>query len=246
MDFNIFFVFEKNGLYFFEIFQPYSENFFHVFSSKQHGSLRKNDEQNRKSFLSAANLQSVLELEWHYLQQVHGDNIALVNDNFSTIAGIEGDALITTQTNQPLAINTADCQAVLLFDPVQKVVANVHNGWRGSVQKIISKTVEKMMADFSSQPQDILAGVSPSLGPCCAYFTAPKEELPQFLHQYILPDSHSVDFWQSSKDELLAAGLQESNIELAKLCTKCNSDLFFSYRADKEDHGRMLALITLL
>lgn len=226
---------EKNGIYFCEIFQPFQGEIFHAFSSKKTGSLRKEDEENRKNFCDDLQLP---HQEWRYVRQSHSDKIV--------IDGPEGDAIITTESNKVLAINTADCQAVLLFDPVRKVVANVHNGWRGSAQKIVSKTLQKMQTDFGSNPNDILAAVSPALGPCCAYFTDPLQELPQFLHRYILPDQHSVDFWQCTKDELLAAGLKINNVELAEICTKCKSDLFFSYRADKENPGRMVSLIQLL
>lgn len=184
--------------------------------------------------------------EWLYLRQTHGDKIIKVEESASNSKIVEGDAWINSVKNTICAINTADCQAVLLFDPIKKVAAAVHNGWRGSVQNIVGKTVAKMIRDLGSKPENILAGISPSLGPCCAYFTNPFEELPQTLHTYILPDEHSVDFLAYTEHELVMAGLKASNIETAKLCTKCNSDLFFSYRADHNNPGRMAALISLL
>lgn len=235
---------ELNGVYYFEIFAPYKKELFHAVSSKEAGSLRFDDLGARANFAENLNITA----DWSFLKQIHSDKIVIANENNveNYVEPPEADALITNQKECFLAVNMADCQAVLLFDPVKKVVSAVHSGWRGSAQNVVSKTIQKMINDFGCNPENILAGVSPSLGPCCSYFTNPQQELPAFLHEYILPDGHSVDFWRHTEQEFLAMGLTKSNIEIAKLCTKCNFNLFFSYRVEPENSNRMVALIGLL
>lgn len=234
----------ENGLYYFEIFRPYSGYFFHALSSKEQGSLRLENIENCNKLSSSLNISD----KWQYLNQTHSDGIftASNKNNINQAPHANADAWILAEKNIVCAINIADCQAVILLDPIAKVAAAIHSGWRGSVQNIVSKTVKQMILDFGTKPENILAGISPSLGPCCAYFTNPFEELPQNLHAYILPDNHSIDFWAYTNHELQTMGLKPGNIETAKLCTKCHSDLFFSYRAERENPGRMAALISLL
>lgn len=233
---------ERNGLYFFDIFQPFPKDLFHVTTSKKYHSLRNEDEKNRESLASTCKISK----QWVYLKQVHGDEILIVNDEFDFNASPNvADAAITNLPGFNLVINTADCQAILLFDPIKKVVAAVHSGWRGAAKMVTSKVILLMSKIYGCEPNNILAGVSPSLGPCCSYFTDPHNELPKHMHKYILTDGHKVDFYKAINDELLAAGLKKDHIELAKICTKCKSDLFFSYRQDKQDTGRMASIIGL-
>lgn len=170
------------------------------------------------------------------LEQVHSDKIYYANKPVKEeILG--HDAIITDKKGIYLLIKIADCQAVTIKDPVKGVVSNVHNGWRGSVQNIVGKVVEKMVKDFNCNPQDMIAHVSPSLGPCCAEFSDPYNELPKNLHKYILENNH-VDFWKATKDQCLEKGLLEENIHIDGTCTVCHKEKYFSYRGDKEDNGR--------
>ncbi len=95
-----------------------------------------------------------------------------------------GDAMITDAPGQSLVIQTADCQAVLIYDPVRKAVANIHSGWRGSIQNIIGLTVQAMIKEFDSDPKNLLAGIGPSLGPCCAEFIHYRTEIPKAFWSY--------------------------------------------------------------
>lgn len=183
-----------------------------------------------------------------FVRQVHGADLLLFS-NADVVRGgfLEGlaastaDALVTDATGVLLAIQTADCQAVLLYDPVLQVMANVHAGWRGSVANIIGQTVAAMKADFKCRPADILAAVGPSLGPCCAEFVNYRDELPPFVWDYQIADNH-FDFWALSKDQLKTAGVKGDNIHIGGLCTKCRQDLFFSYRGAKST-GRFAAVV---
>ncbi|MCK5195776.1 MAG: peptidoglycan editing factor PgeF [Desulfobulbaceae bacterium] len=153
------------------------------------------------------------------------------------------DAFISNIPGVALMVQQADCQAVLLFDSVQKVVANIHCGWRGSVDNIIGRTIATMTNRFEVNPENLLAGVSPSLGPCCAEFINYKTELPiSFWHYQVKPTY--FNFWQINKDQLQKAGVQAGNIEISSICTACNTD-WFSYRRDKET-GRFCSVIGLI
>ena len=140
-------------------------------------------------------------------------------------------------------VKLADCQGVLLFDPVKKAVGAVHSGWKGNTKNIVGKAIFRMVDEFGSNPADIIAGVSQSLGPCCSEFSDPYNELPEFMHTYIR-DNH-VDLWACTKDQLTSAGVLPENIEFNGECTKCHSDKYYSYRA-KPKTGRMGAFIVLV
>ena len=98
-----------------------------------------------------------------------------------------------------------------------------------------------MVEEFDCEAKDILAGVSPSLGPCCAEFSNPFEELPSEMRRYIEAAGDGtgghVDLWQCAVDQLMGAGVAQDHIELAGICTSCNTDEFFSYRAGRRQSG---------
>lgn len=181
-----------------------------------------------------------------FLKQVHGDKVFSFSAADARQVGfglekIEADALVTDAAGLLLTIQTADCQAVLLHDPLQRVIANVHAGWRGSAANIIGKTVAVMKNDFFCRPTDLLAAIGPSLGPCCAEFVNYRTELPRFIWKYKRADDH-FDFWTLSVDQLKAAGVKGKNIQTSGLCTRCRQDLFFSYRGAKTT-GRFATVI---
>ena len=175
--------------------------------------------------------------------QVHGNRVLIVES--ATAAGSEAegyDALITNVPGVGLLIQQADCQAVLLLDPVRRAVGIAHAGWRGSVANIIARTVAAMTAAFGTRPADLLAGVSPSLGPCCAEFINFRTELPESLHRYQTRPAY-FDFWRLSRDQLQAAGVPTANIGIAGICTKCDRN-YFSYRREKHT-GRCGSVIAV-
>ena len=174
-------------------------------------------------------------------KQVHDSKVYVVDGVPDEDIEVEGfDALITNVPGIGLMIQQADCQAVFLFDPEKKAVGIVHVGWRGSVADIIAETVYTMSQTFSTETVDIIAAISPSLGPCCAEFINFRSELPAALHGYQVQPNY-FDFWKISRDQLSAAGIRPENIHVAGICTCCNPD-FFSYRREK-DTGRFGSVI---
>ena len=183
-----------------------------------------------------------------YINQVHGDRTVEVDAGFGEGGNKppEADAMITDQLRKLLVVQVADCQSVILFDPENRVVANVHAGWRGSIQNIAGKCIEHMAARFGTRPKDIVAGVGPSLGPCCAEFIHYEKEIPPHLHGYrTAKDGVLFDFRKMSADQMVQKGVKAAHIELMDICTKCRPDLFYSYRRERVT-GRFASVIGIL
>jgi YfiH family protein len=180
-----------------------------------------------------------------YLEQVHGSHTVVAQSEIchGTQDVPRGDALITHRTGLALMVKQADCQAVILCDPVKRVLANVHCGWRGNVQNILGSVVERMQKAYGSKPSHLLAAIGPSLGPCCGEFLTHEEIFPESFRPFMVRENH-FDLWAVSCWQLMEAGLDKDNIELARVCTKCRNDLFFSYRAEKTT-GRFATLAML-
>lgn len=182
-------------------------------------------------------------------RQVHGDTIHVVDqrclaeatERHPILLTPPGDALVTDQRGIGLLIKIADCQAIFLVDPVRRVIANVHCGWRGSAGDIPIKVVALLCERFGCRPQDILAGISPSLGPCCAEFRNYVEELPASFWRFQIRPTY-FDFWAITRWQLVCAGLRPEHIEIANRCTVCETNMFFSYRGEKTT-GRNAAVL---
>ena len=172
--------------------------------------------------------------------QVHGDRIRVVGslERDSEFDGFDG--LLTRARGTGLLIQHADCQAVVLYDPVTGAVGNIHCGWRGSVKGILSRAVSLMGGVFGSRPGDIHAAVGPSIGPCCMEFRGWRDVLPASMHGFRVRGDH-MDFWSVTAEQLRAAGLPSEQIEITGICTACSTDCF-SYRREK-DTGRLGTVI---
>jgi copper oxidase (laccase) domain-containing protein len=131
----------------------------------------------------------------------------------------------------------------MLFDATRRVVANIHSGWRSSIKNIAGQTVQAMRKHFECHPADIIAGIGPSLGPCCAEFVNYRKEIPENFWPYKTANDH-FDFWAISCDQLADAGVLQKNIEVSNVCTRCNTEIFFSYRGEGQT-GRFASVIGL-
>jgi YfiH family protein len=194
---------------------------------------------NRRRVQQALGLDSLVSAN-----QVHGQNSAVITGNPQSPEEIPAvDLLLSAHPGPGLLIKQADCQAVMLYDPERRVAANVHCGWRGQVQNLLSQAVHRLQAVFGSRPQDLRAAIGPSLGPCCAEFRNFRREIPPQFWTYQLRPAY-FDLWQLSRDQLAAAGLLTAHIDLAALCNRCRAQEFFSYRRDGLT-GRQGAVIGL-
>jgi YfiH family protein len=180
-----------------------------------------------------------------FIEQVHGDAVVVIEAGRPNDVSPPptGDALVTGIAGLTLVTQVADCQPVFICDPECRVIANIHSGWRGSAQNIIGRTIAVMVDQYGCKPESLLAGIGPSLGPCCAEFVNFRAEIPPGLWQYKDKRDH-FDFWAISRDQLRHAGLVEPHIEVGGLCTRCRTDLFYSYRAEGIT-GRLAAAIGL-
>lgn len=200
--------------------------------------------QNRRVIARAMGIHDLI-----YAEQVHGDQVLVLDPTMpvSDSGGEDllgtGDAIVTDSADKLLMIQLADCQSILLYDTHQQVVANIHSGWRGSIRNIAGRTVAAMQRHFQSDPSHLLAGIGPSLGPCCAEFIHYRNEIPEKLWPYKKVGNH-FDFWAISRNQLNDAGVPLDNIELSNICTFCNTALFFSYRAEGQT-GRFASVIGL-
>ncbi|MFZ5766617.1 MAG: peptidoglycan editing factor PgeF [Thermodesulfobacteriota bacterium] len=175
--------------------------------------------------------------------QVHGSAIHVITekpDNDEEVP--DCDAFLTDIAGIGLMVQQADCQAIMLHDPCRMVVANIHNGWRGSVAGIIGETISAMQRYFGCRPADLLAAISPSLGPCCAEFIHYERELPAAFYPFQHRDAH-FDFWKISRMQLMASGMRPDSIRCADRCTVCDPS-WFSYRREKQT-GRFCSIIGL-
>lgn len=194
------------------------------------------------------------ESSFVFPRQTHSDRIAVVNsENFANTID-DSDALITSEKGLFICVQTADCVPVLLFDPVKKVIAAVHAGWKGTISKIAGKTVAKMTETFGCNPADIVAGIGPSIH-MHAYEVGPEvveaveanfSNSPALLKPSMNNGHAYFDLWEANQTVLLEAGIREENIEVIGLCSFEQADLFYSARRDGSDTGRMVSGIRLV
>lgn len=193
-------------------------------------------------------------------RQVHGDRVAVVGrqqrgSGFKSYEDAlpETDALVTGEKGVLLSSYYADCVPVMLLDPVAGVVALAHAGWKGTVFGIAGKTVDVIKQHYNGDPSQLLAVIGPSVGPCC--YEVGSQVGGQFKEKFSggggvlkpAPEGkYMLDLWRANRETLLGAGLNEANIYVCGLCTSCQSQLFFSYRAQAGCCGRMASLIELI
>jgi YfiH family protein len=155
----------------------------------------------------------------------------------------ETDAVITDLQGVCIAVKTADCVPILLFDPKQKVVAAVHAGWRGTVQNIVSMTINKMVKEFGCEPSSLFAGIGPSISP--EIYEVGEEVWKQFAPEFYhasnpaRADKRLLNLWSANYHQLINAGVPDNQIEVANICTWSDPDRFFSARRDGVKTGRM-------
>lgn len=171
------------------------------------------------------------------------------------LRGIDG--LITDQRDVSLATSYADCVPVFFYDPVKHIIAASHSGWRGTVDKIATKTIEKMAELFGSCAEDIVVVIGPSI--CQSCYEVSYDVIEAFQKKYTpeqvkqiawCSDSsnqkYQLDLWAANVIQLQESGVKKENIHVAGLCTCCNHELLYSHRASKGKRGNLNGFITLV
>lgn len=191
--------------------------------------------------------------------QTHTNNVRIINESdigkgiFKERDYDDVDGLITNIPGVALVTQYADCTPLLFCDPVKKVVATSHAGWRGTASEIGRITVEKMQSNFGCNPNDIIAAIGPSIGQCC-YEVDDPVYIPLCKLTYLNKDKifikkqngkYMLNLWETNREILINAGIKEENIDVTDLCTNCHPDVFHSHRFTGGKRGNLGAIIAL-
>lgn len=203
--------------------------------------------------------------------QDHTDKVKIITEKttkepeLKLTKEIVEDGLITNKKNIVLSTTNADCILLMFFDPVKKVIANTHSGWKGTVQRISVKTIRKMKEQFGCEPKDIICCISPSIRKC--HFEVDEDVKAIFLNEFknlegnkfmndivsiekIIEKNPQKNKWNIdtvliNKILMKEEGLKPENIIDSGICSMCNSDIIHSYRVEKENYKTEAALIEL-
>jgi polyphenol oxidase len=186
--------------------------------------------------------------------QVHGRDVRVVRDREDVQSEKEHcDALTTNLPGVLLGVKTADCVPVLLADARRGACAAVHAGWRGTLAEIVKEALARMREEFGTDPADVRAAVGPAARSCC-YEVGP-EVVEAFRAKFADADSlfaptrdgHALaDIQLANRRQLVASGVADERVHTLPLCTICRPELFFSYRRDKQLHGRTGRLLSVI
>lgn len=171
--------------------------------------------------------------------QVHGKSFVYV-DHFTEDP--TGDALITNCKRLGLLIKHADCQVTILYDPDHQVIANVHCGWRGSIQNIYASVIKAMEQRYSTNPRKLIACVGPSLGPESAEFIHYRRELPKEFWRYETKTNY-FNFWEITREQLKYCGILPHHMQFAEIDSLTHFDCFSHRRKDIGRNGTIVSLI---
>src|SRR5262249_19128186 len=165
-----------------------------------------------------------------WARQIHGADVARA----TAAGGFAGqaDVLVTTERGAPLAIFTADCLPVTVYDPGARVLALAHVGWRGTVRGAVQAAVSAV-TDAGGRPDRLVAAIGPSIGPCC--YEVDEPVIREFAWAYPKtwepwaratgPGRFRLDLWASNEALMAAAGVHPARIENPRVCTACHADL---------------------
>ena len=189
-------------------------------------------------------------------RQTHTNNVVVINEDNLDSELQDVDGVITKLKGVALTIATADCQSIILYDKKNEVIGNIHSGWKGTLNKILSNGINLMIKEFSSNVEDIIVCIGPSIMGCC--FEVDKDVVDMFNNNFTdiekfirlgeIKDGiqkYYIDTVEINKRELINLGILEENIYLSNVCTKCSSDIYYSYRVDGQDSGRNVTLISM-
>lgn len=190
--------------------------------------------------------------------QTHETHIRIIDSHFTNSsqsrqsAQLEHiDALISNIAGQCLCVSTADCVPILCYDTYHHAIAAIHAGWRGTVQRIVQKTLETMKRAYGTEGKDLVACIGPSIS--LEVFEV-GDEVYQAFEKAGFPmkqisrrfNKWHIDLWEANRLQLLDAGVPPQNIELSGICTFQHNDDFFSARKQGLLSGRILSGIILL
>lgn len=164
------------------------------------------------------------------------DNKVQPSEAYNTPA----DAMVSKQKNIILAVKTADCVPVLLYDPSAQVGGVIHSGWKGTLAHIVQKTIQAMKQQGASA-HHIQAFLGPAINACC--YNVPDERIAAFKEAGLPVHGHALCLAESIVLQLKEEGVDRVTVPVT--CTSCQSDKYFSYRREGPDHGTMISFVCL-
>lgn len=205
--------------------------------------------ENRRRFLKLFPGQWVLAGCW----QVHGADVRVVNtvEEAKPAENTRGetiycDVVVSNADGVLAGVKTADCVPILMGDPVTRSFAAVHAGWRGTLAKAVIEGVKRLKEEYGAKPENLRVAIGASAGPCC--YEVGSEVIDAFTNRFgsgadlfttTRPGHALVDLLKANRDLLASAGVLPERIHTAPICTMCRTDLFFSYRKEKNLHGKV-------
>ena len=248
----------------------YKDNITHAFTVGKNNDFRipfykstqnkLTDEQIEKNKNSYKKICKVIGIEYNDIvktNQVHKDIIKKVNDkvnknepDFSEEIYEGTDGLVTNKKNLAICTTNADCIVLMMYDTKKHVIANVHSGWRGTIQKVSAKTIEKMEQIYGCNPKNIICCISPSIRKC--HFEVDEDVKNMFENSFkdiskfaSKENKWHIDTVKINIEILKEKGVKEENIIDSKICTVCNSNLIHSYRGSNKHNGLEMGIIEL-
>jgi YfiH family protein len=210
----------------------------------------ENISENRRRFLNVFGDDYRLTTVW----QVHGDAVKIVkNDEDIENTEERCDALASNLQRILIGVKTADCVPVLLGEAKTGAFAAIHAGWRGTVESIVVKTVEKMRENFGTAARDLICAIGPAA--TCRNYEVGADVIEAFSEKFpasknlfaeTKPGHALIDLHRANREQLLNVGTSEENIFTAPLCTMERTDLFFSYRKEKNLYGKTGRLLSVI
>ena len=203
------------------------------------GDERKIVDSNRRLFFSELGLNEKMISNQ---KQVHEDRINFV-DSFGSCG--ESDALITTTKNLGLAISSADCPAVFIYEPELRVIAAIHSGWKGTEKQIVRKATQKLKNEFNCDPSNLFCYIGPSISK--NNYEVGEDVATRFDKKFIEIRDHKfyIDLAGANLNMLIDEGVKRFNIQVSLLCSYEYSSILHSYRRDGMKSGRALGIIAM-
>jgi hypothetical protein len=183
-----------------------------------------------------------------HMKQFHSDIVHIVQENDTFNNPPTCDALITNKINTPLMVMVADCSPILFFDEKNKVIAVAHAGRQGAFKNIIKNTLDSFIDNFNSKLDSLHVAIGASIGVCCYEVGSEiNDEALKLGFDFAIEKKENTYYLNISKilkKQLLDCGIKKENIEINSECTRCQSDKYFSYRANPQT-GRFAGVIKL-
>ena len=250
---------EKDEYYQFEELNKYN-NLVHLFTKKEIDFNRKakSVEELDKQFKEIEDILGVKFKKTIFPYQEHTNIVKCVTEENLDDKFISVDGTITNLKGVALVVSAADCQSILLYDEKNKVIGNVHSGWKGTLGRIIQNTISLMVKEYDCNPTYIKAFICPSILKCC--FEVDEDVVDLFRNEFKELDmdkyiskgnfidnkqKYYIDTVGLNKEILCNMGLKEKNITESNICSKCNSDKIHSHRGSNGSGGRNISIIMM-